>query len=141
MGVELSRGMLAIARRRAAELGMAADLREGDAQRLELADHSFDWAVCTISLCSIPEDRRAVREVWRVLRPGGRFILVEHVRSPNLFVRAIEHVMNPISVRSSGEHVLREPLEALAAAGFTIEYQARLRLGIMERIVARKPPA
>ena len=85
-GVELSEAMLRIARQRARDVGRSGDLRPGDAQALEFPDASFDTVTCTISLCSIPDDRAAVREVARVLRPGGRFVFMEHVRSP--FVRS-----------------------------------------------------
>lgn len=63
--------MLAIGRRRAEQLGRSADLRLGDAQALEFPDESFDTVVCTLSLCTIPDPRRAVAEARRVLRPGG----------------------------------------------------------------------
>ena len=75
-GIELSPAMLEIARARARELGRQVDLRVGDAQALEFADDSFDTVVCTLSLCTIPDDRAAVAQVRRVLRPGGRFLLV-----------------------------------------------------------------
>ena len=68
-GVELSPAMLEIARARARELGREVDLRVGDAQALEFREDSFDTVVCTLSLCTIPDDRAAVAEVRRVLRP------------------------------------------------------------------------
>jgi ubiquinone/menaquinone biosynthesis C-methylase UbiE len=74
IGIELSPAMLEIARARARELRREVDLRVGDAQALEFPDESFDAAVCTLSLCTIPDDRAAVAEVRRVLRPGGRFL-------------------------------------------------------------------
>ena len=60
-GIELSEEMLAIARRRAAELGIEADLRHGDAQALGFPDDAFDTVVITLALCTIPDDRGAVR--------------------------------------------------------------------------------
>jgi ubiquinone/menaquinone biosynthesis C-methylase UbiE len=78
-GIDLSPAMLEIARKRAEELGVDADLRKGDAQKLPFADASFDTVVCTLSLCSIPDDRRAIAEMKRVLRPGGRLLLLDHV--------------------------------------------------------------
>jgi ubiquinone/menaquinone biosynthesis C-methylase UbiE len=80
-GIELSPAMLEIARKRAEELDLDADLREGDAQELPFPDASFDTVVCTLSLCNIPDDRRAIAEMRRVLRPGGRLLLLDHVRS------------------------------------------------------------
>src|SRR5205085_2264930 len=81
-GVELSPAMLEVTRSRAAALGVDIDLRLGDAQALPFPDDAFDVVVCTISLCTIPDDRKAVQGVRRVLRPGGLFLLLEHVRSP-----------------------------------------------------------
>lgn len=65
-GIDFSAGMLAIARERARRLGLDASLREGDAQALPFQDASFDSVVCTLSLCNIPDDRRAVAEMKRV---------------------------------------------------------------------------
>lgn len=138
-GVDFSPAMLEIARRRAAEAGIDAELREGDAQALDFADASFDTVVCTLSLCSIPDDRRAVAEVKRVLRPGGRFLLMEHVRSPVLPVRFGQYVINWFSVRFQGDHMLREPLEHLRVFGFLVERLERRKLGFVELVAARKP--
>jgi ubiquinone/menaquinone biosynthesis C-methylase UbiE len=138
-GVELSPEMLAIGRRRAAELGCEADLRLGDAQALEFPDESFDSVVCTLGLCTIPEPGRAVAEAWRVLRPAGRILLLEHVRSPLLPVRALQRLLEPLSVRFAADHLTREPLDYLRAEGFQIEQVERSKWGIVERISARKP--
>jgi SAM-dependent methyltransferase len=74
-GIEFVPAMLEIARRRAVEMGGSVDLRLGDAQALEFEDATFDTVVCTLSLCMIPDDRAAVADVRRVLRPGGRFVV------------------------------------------------------------------
>jgi ubiquinone/menaquinone biosynthesis C-methylase UbiE len=138
-GIELSPAMLEIAQARARELGRAADLRLGDAQALDFPDESFDTVVCTLSLCTIPDDRAAVTEVRRVLRAGGRFLLLEHVRSPLLPVRVGQRLLDPLFVRFEGDHLLREPLEHLGAEGFAIERLERSKGGIVERVTARKP--
>src|SRR6266545_750979 len=140
-GIELSPAMLEIARTRARELGRDVDLRVGDAQALEFADESFDTVVCTLSLCTIPDDRAAVAEVRRVLRPGGRFLLLEHVRSPLLPIRVAERLLEPLMLRFEADHLLREPLEHLRAEGFEVERLERAKLGIVERLAARKPSA
>lgn len=141
-GVELSPRMIEIARRRAGEANdIEADLRVGDAQNLDFPDGSFDTVVCTLSLCTIPDDEKAVAEAFRALRRGGRFFLLEHVRSPNLFVRAAQRVLEPITVRFEADHLLREPLDLLEPAGFEVEEVHRSKLGIVERISARKPAA
>jgi ubiquinone/menaquinone biosynthesis C-methylase UbiE len=137
--VELSPEMLKIARQRAQELGRDVDLRIGDAQALELEDHSFDTVIVTFGLCTIPDDRRAAAEAHRVLRPGGRLALLEHVRSPSLPIRAVQRVLDPLSVRFAADHLVRDPLDYLAGVGFEIESVQRLKGGIVERVVACKP--
>src|SRR6266496_3538562 len=139
-GVELSPAMLEIARARAGELGREVDLRLGDAQALEFPDESFDTVVCTLALCTIPDARGAVAEARRVLRPGGHILLLEHVRSPLLPVRLIERLLEPLAVRFAADHLTREPLDYLAAEGFQIEQLERSKLGIVERVRARKSP-
>jgi ubiquinone/menaquinone biosynthesis C-methylase UbiE len=138
-GVELSSAMLEIARIRARELGHDVDLRVGDAQALEFPDESFETVVSTLSLCTIPDDRAAVAEVRRVLRPGGRFLLLEHVRSPLLPMRLGQRLLDPLAVRFEADHLVREPLEHLRAEGFEVEQLERSKLGIVERVAARKP--
>ncbi len=140
-GIEFSPAMLEIARARAAELGIEVDLREGDAQALEFEDASFDTVVITLALCSIPDDRKAVAEARRVLRPSGRLLLLEHVRSPLLPVRTAQRVVDLFTVRFEGDHMVREPLEHLRAEGFEIDHLERSKLGIVERVAAHKPSA
>ena len=138
-GIEYAPLMLSIAKEKAKELGIPAYLILGDAQALDLPDNMFDTAVCTISLCSIPDDRAAVREVTRVLRPGGRFILMEHVASPNPVVRAVQRVLNVFTTRFEGDHLCREPLDHIRAEGLVVEQLVRSKWGIVERVAARKP--
>ena len=138
-GVELSPAMLERARSRAAELGLAADLRLGDATALEFPDSSFDTVICTFSLCTIPDDAAAVAEAWRVLRPGGRFVLAEHVRSSRPRIRAGQRLIDPLAVRFGADHLLREPLTHLRRREFAVERIERYGLGIVERITALKP--
>jgi ubiquinone/menaquinone biosynthesis C-methylase UbiE len=138
-GIELSEEMLSIARQRAAGLGIEADLRQGDAQALDFPDESFDTVIITLALCTIPDDLGAVREAHRVLRPRGRLVSFEHVRSPRLPVRTVQRLLEPLSVRFEADHLLRDPLDYLADEGFEIESVKRLKWGIVERVIARKP--
>jgi ubiquinone/menaquinone biosynthesis C-methylase UbiE len=139
-GIEFSPAMIEIARQRAQRLGREIDLRIGDAQALDFPAASFDTVVCALALCTIPDDRAAVSEVKRVLRPAGRFLLLEHVRSPNPAIRLGQRLLEPLTLRFEGDHLLREPLEHLRAEGFEVEQLVRSKLGIVERIAARKVP-
>jgi ubiquinone/menaquinone biosynthesis C-methylase UbiE len=136
--IELSPQMLEIGRKRAEEMGRDVDLRIGDAQALEFEDQSFDTVIITFGLCTIPDDRGAVIEAYRVLRQGGRLVLLEHVRSPSHAVRAAQRVLDPLSVRFAADHLVRDPLDYLGNVGFEIESVERLKWGIVERVVARK---
>jgi ubiquinone/menaquinone biosynthesis C-methylase UbiE len=140
-GIELSEQMLVIARERAVDEKVDIDLRQGDAQVLEFPDGSFDTVVITLALCTIPDDRAAVREVKRVLRPGGKLILLEHVRSPIAPVRAVQRLLDPLMVRFEADHIVRDPLDYLAGEGFEVQDVTRLKWGIVERTMARKPQA
>lgn len=138
-GIELSPGMLERALARAQTHPSPVDLRLGDAQHLAFPDASFDTVVATLALCSIPDDRSAVAEMARVLRPGGRLILLDHVASPTWGVRAVQRLLNPLLVRLLGDHLLREPETAVRAAGLVIEELTSSRWGIVLRLAARKP--
>jgi ubiquinone/menaquinone biosynthesis C-methylase UbiE len=119
--------MPALARRRAAELGREVDLEAGDAEALTFPDQRFDTVVVTLVLCSIPDERRALAEANRVLRPGGRLLLLEHVASDQWPVRAIQRLLNPLSVRFAADHLLREPSGAAEAMGFQVEHVERTK--------------
>jgi ubiquinone/menaquinone biosynthesis C-methylase UbiE len=138
-GIELSEQMLAVARRRARELGREVDLRQGDAQALPFPDAAFDAVVCTLSLCSIPDDRKAVAEMKRVLRPGGRLLLLDHVSATSRLGRDLQWLLERVTLPLEGEHLLRRPLKHVLAEGFAIEHHHRSRRGIVERVAARKP--
>jgi ubiquinone/menaquinone biosynthesis C-methylase UbiE len=138
-GIDLSPAMLDIARKRADELGRDVDLREGDAHELPFGDGSFDAVVCTYSLCNIPDVGRAVGEMRRVLKPEGRLILVDHIRSKNRLVFAIQKLIEFVSKRVDGDHMTRRPGDQVPDHGFEIRERERFRLGgIVERLTAQK---
>jgi len=90
IGVDLTRAMLVRARRRAAACdGRHVDIVEGDAARLPLADGSVDAVLCSYAMAIIPDYQRAISEAVRVLKPGGRLVLLEPKRGSALFAKAV----------------------------------------------------
>ena len=137
--IDLSEGMLALARQRAAVLGREVDFHVADAQALPFDEGSFDTVLATLALCSIPDDSAGVAEMARVLEPGGRLVLLEHVRSPLAPVRAVQRVLEPLFLKFEADHLLREPERRVREAGLRIEHCERSKLGLVLRLVARKP--
>jgi ubiquinone/menaquinone biosynthesis C-methylase UbiE len=138
-GVELSPAMLALARQRAADSGRGVDLREGDAEHLAFDDASFDTVVCALSLCTIPDPAAAIAEMRRVLVPGGRLLLLDHVGSTWPPIRAAQWLLERLTIRAAGEHFTRRQLPLVTAAGFEVVEVERRKAGTVERVLARKP--
>lgn len=138
-GLDLSEQMLGLARSRAEQLGRDVTLRQGTAHALPFADASFDTVVCTLGLCAIPDHETAMDEMVRVLRPGGRLILVDHVASSSRVVRGLQWLVERVTIPLAGEHFLRRPLHLVEARGLEAEQRQRFKLGVVERLVARKP--
>jgi ubiquinone/menaquinone biosynthesis C-methylase UbiE len=137
-GVDFSPAMLEQARDRAATLGRTVDLQEGEAHALTFPDNTFDTVVCTFSLCAIPDERQAIAEMRGVLRPGGRLLLADHVASSASWARALQWLLDRVTIPLGGEHNRRR-LEQVRAQGLEVERQDRFKLGIVERLTARKP--
>jgi len=138
IAVDASPAMLSVARRRAEALGLEMDLRLGDAAALDLPDDCVDTVVSTLFLCTAADERRVAAEAWRVLRPGGRWLLLEPVRSRILPVRWAQRLLDPLLARFTGDHLVRDPRGYLAEIGFQIERDERAKLGTIAELVARK---
>jgi ubiquinone/menaquinone biosynthesis C-methylase UbiE len=134
-GIDLSAEMIAVARQRA---GSSVDLRVGDAEHLPFPDASFDTVVCALSLCTIPHPAAAIAECRRVLAPGGRLLLLDHIGSDRAPVRAGQWLLERITIRAAGEHFTRRQLPLVTAAGFEVVEAERLKAGTIERVHARR---
>lgn len=141
VGIELSGRMLELARRRVARdgLGERVELRQGDVQRLELPDGLADTVLSTFTMCTIPDPVAAAREAYRVLKPGGRFVLAEHGPSTNPVIRAGMRLVEPAFVRFEADYLTRDPRPFLEQAGFRIESVSRMSRGVSFRILAVRP--
>jgi ubiquinone/menaquinone biosynthesis C-methylase UbiE len=138
--IDLTPGMLKFARQRAAELDVEVSLQLGDVQRLDFPDAAFDEVVATFVLCSVPDPVAGLREVARVLKPDGRLLLLEHVRSAYFLVGLLMDALNPLVVRITGANINRRTVENVQRSGLHLECVEDLGAGgIVKLIVAHTP--
>ncbi|WP_018289746.1 class I SAM-dependent methyltransferase [Verrucomicrobium sp. 3C] len=136
--VDISPEMLSRAAAKAADYPGGIELREADVQRLPFPDGSFDQALSVCTFCSVPDPLLGLREIHRVLRPGGRFFLFEHVRSRIGPVGILFDAMTPLS-RLMGPALNRETVSNVKAAGFRVLGEENVYLDIVKWIEAEKP--
>jgi SAM-dependent methyltransferase len=145
-GVEPDPHMLKRARARAAQIGFPIELRQAGAEALPYDDASFDTALVTWVLCTIPDPAAALSEVRRVLKPGGRMLFVEHVRSRFTVAGALQDAITPLWKHLGGGcHLNRDSLDLVGSSGFEgVEFKPCGReswtLLPMYRGVAHKAP-
>jgi ubiquinone/menaquinone biosynthesis C-methylase UbiE len=139
--IDLSEQMLARAKQRAERLHAAVDLTLMDAQHLDFPDATFDAVVSMCVFCSVPDPVAGLREAWRVLKPAGKLLLLEHGRSDNAMLGAVMDLVNPLMVRMSGANINRRTMENIRGAGVQNFDVSSHVFGIVRLIEARKPAA
>ncbi len=120
VGVEPNPHMHAYLHQAAAQHGVNVDLRLGSAEDLPAACQSMDAVVSTLVLCSVRDQAQVLAEVRRVLRPGGRFLFLEHVAAPSHSrLRRVQNLISPAwQLFGGGCHPNRETWAAIQDAGF-----------------------
>jgi ubiquinone/menaquinone biosynthesis C-methylase UbiE len=109
--------------RRIRDVAPDAKLLRAPAEDLPFQDASFDVAVSTLVLCTVDDQPRALRELRRVLRPNGRLLFIEHVRSEDPKLARFQDRIQPLNVRvAHGCHCNRSTLENITAAGFEVAH-------------------
>jgi SAM-dependent methyltransferase len=129
-------GMMRRAGDKAAELGRPVRFVEASAEKLPFDDGEFDTIVCTLVLCSVDDQSRALAEIRRVLKPDGRFLFIEHVRAddPKL-ARWQDRLERPWRVVAQGCRPNRATLGSIEAAGFEVDGLKRGKLPRSPRLV------
>ncbi|MBM3469980.1 MAG: methyltransferase domain-containing protein [Armatimonadetes bacterium] len=140
VAVDISPRMLGRARRRAERLGLDAELHLMDAQALAFPDAAFDAAAATLVFCSVPDPIQGLRELARVVRPGGTVVLLEHMRAEHRLLGMVMDWLDPLIVRITGAHINRRTIENVRASGLLIEEVTELApMGMVQLIKARAP--
>lgn len=142
-GVELyavdgSRNMLEIAKKRAGELGLHVEFRLAEVERLPFPDNYFDAVISSFVFCTVPDPEKAMGEIRRVLKPGGRAIFLEHTRSYDkfvdyLFLLPMKALLKPLL----DDDTLRET-HKLVRGFFEVKKEETYYRGIVRLILARK---
>ena len=127
IGVEPNPFMHPYLKTAAADLSLEIEIFAATAERLPAEDASADVVISTLVLCSVSDPAATLKEIIRVLKPGGRFIFIEHVAAPEgSFLRRVQHLIRSVWKRiADGCHTDRETWATIQAAGFSevsIEY-------------------
>ncbi len=138
--IDISDEMLRRAAKQARTYAGTLRLLKADAQDLPFPDGSFDTAVTSCTMCSVPDPVRALRELHRVLRPEGRLLMFEHVRSRQFLLAWTLDLMT-LWTRRTGTAMNRDTLANAKTAGFRITDVRSVYLDIILAVRAVKAPA
>ncbi|SMC44235.1 class I SAM-dependent methyltransferase [Sporomusa malonica] len=116
-GIDFSQGMLNKAKQKLTKARVPVTLLEMDAQHMTFPDNSFDTVIATCVFCSVPDPVLGLKEIKRVCKPGGRIVLLEHVRSENPVLGWLMDVLNPLALHMIGSNINRETVKNINMAG------------------------
>lgn len=140
IAVDCSEQMLARARPKAVRYEGTLSLQLADLERLEFTDETFDTVATASTLCSVRAPLQVLQELRRVLKPGGRLLLFEHVRSRNFLLGPMLDFLNFI-LKFLGSAMNRDTLKSVLRAGFVIDHVECVYLDIFVAIEGHKPDA
>ena len=130
--------MLAKAKKKADKRQQSLKLEVMDVQKMDFPDNSFDTVVTTCVFCSVPEPVKGLREIRRVLKPGGQLLMYEHVLSKNKVLSFLMNGMNSIIRWLMGFNINRDTVGNVKKAGFKLVKEENVQYDIFKRIDALK---
>lgn len=138
VAIDISPAMVEKARPRAEAYDGQIELRVMDALQLEYADASFDTGITACTFCSVPDPVRGLRELYRVLKPGSRLLMYEHVRSKVPAVGVFLDFMTYLSRPLLGPALNRDTVSNACRAGFDIVSERNAYFDIVKEVEAVK---
>lgn len=139
VGVDISEGMLKVCQERLKKFPeKKVKLLRTDVQNLPFSDGEFDCVVSTFVFCTVPDPVKGLKEVHRVLRPSGKAVFLEHMRSRKWYVNVMLFLMHIFTKLLLGTSMLRKTVDNIKKAGFVIEEEKYLLSDVVRLIVARK---
>lgn len=138
IAVDISQKMLRRAQEKAKNYDDHIKLRREDVQNLPFKDEAFDTIFSSLVFCSVDDPIKGLVELRRVLKKGGRLLMLEHVRSNGKVLGPLMDRLNLLIVRSGVDNINRDTVESLRKAGFRIEQERNLVHDIVKAIVALK---
>ncbi len=136
--IDFSKEMLKRATQKQNRKNIAVELDLMDVQSLYFADNSFDTVIATFVICSVPLPLKGLKELYRVCRPGGQVVLLEHVLSSKPALAKLMNFMNPLVLASVGANINRNTLKNVQACAFSSVHVDERSGDIIKLIVAKK---
>jgi SAM-dependent methyltransferase len=134
--VEPDEAMLVAARRALSAASVPITLTRAPVEALPFPDAHFDTAMATLVLCSVQDPERGLREIWRVLKPGGTLLLLEHVRAQGRVTAWVQDALVPLSTRCMGNcHWNRDTGAMVGRTGFQATQVRTVRKGLQPMLL------